>query len=1022
MPAMQSAGVAATVERLLNLAEGESGRALRLFTLIFVMSAGLVLFKAAQGGLFLSAYPRKMIPWAFAASALTVMPFSMLAVAGATRLGPIRLAALALLFGAVGSVSLRGLLAASVPGTPFIVYVAIEVINVTVLIQTWSVVSTTLDPRSAKRILPIAGVGASVAWMLGGFVVSGLVKLIGTEGLLWVVPILFGLAAWLVRIIERKDLNAAVRTVHPMTLAQGVRNGFQFVTQVPLMRLCLFLSILALIGEQLMDYQLLATARERYAAPAAIAGFFGRFYGITSTVSLIIQLGLSSRILARLGATRSLVITPALTSFFALAVMLVPGFAPVVLLRANDRVLKGALWASALEQTQTPLPIVRRAQARTLSRGVVAPLACAIAALGMAVLPDKLDMRVLALLTMLVVLGTVAVVVTSLRHAYLSALKRAIDDRKLRLDDELIGTSVDREAAETLGRQLSDADEGRAQLAIEMLAFAPPLVAERLLLSGLGHALPTVRAAILDRLAQVGLTSIEPVGALLEREVQPEVRRAAVRCLAGSKARKELVRRTLEPYLADKDGAVRAVSRVAYVTLADPSATMRGMTLTPILKGDDPQLCLAALSALGPQSGQTPEVIVALRKLLLGDAYELRLAALHAAARIGARMLLNDIGPVLEDPRTTEAALAELVRWGKGELDRTVVAKLLSQTDRSARARAVRVLGRLVQAGRSQPLPNELVEPVLEREVIVSFGYLSLLAGVAWDDGTPDWDLAPEFVLLGGEIDLRFRDSRQRVFDLLSLIQSRKLTRVVEAGLRKANASVPNQMNAQIAELLEMALPLELARRIVPLVDKLSLRERLRAAERVELLDRAAIDDPLAFLMKLGDAHLRICAMITYGARAETRYPEAYKEDAAMIPVFERMRLLRSVPLFTEIPGEDILMVAEIVDVVECAQGEVVFRKGDPGEDMYIIMRGRVAIRDGGADIATLGEREFFGELSVLDHEARSADAVALEAAELLRLRAADFGELMARRPQIQEQILLVLARRLRALNARIAN
>src|SRR5262249_14998100 len=150
--------------------------------------------------------------------------------------------------------------------------------------------------------------------------------------------------------------------------------------------------------------------------------------------------------------------------------------------------------------------------------------------------------------------------------------------------------------------------------------------------------------------------------------------------------------------------------------------------------------------------------------------------------------------------------------------------------------------------------------------------------------------------------------------------------------------------------------------------------------------------------------------------------PDQYKEDEALLPVFERMRFLRSVPLFAEIPGEELRMVAEIVDTVDRGAGDVVFRKGDPGEDMYVIVQGKVAIRDGEINIATLGAREFFGELSLIDQEARSADAVIVEPTELLRLRSADLGELMARRPQIQEQILLVLVRRLRALNARVAH
>jgi CRP-like cAMP-binding protein len=99
----------------------------------------------------------------------------------------------------------------------------------------------------------------------------------------------------------------------------------------------------------------------------------------------------------------------------------------------------------------------------------------------------------------------------------------------------------------------------------------------------------------------------------------------------------------------------------------------------------------------------------------------------------------------------------------------------------------------------------------------------------------------------------------------------------------------------------------------------------------------------------------------------------------------------------------------------------VVFRKGDPGDDLYVVLRGKIAIRDGKLEVATMGPREFFGELSIIDHEPRSADAIVSEDAQLLRLRSSDLGELMAQRPQIQEQFLIVLARRLRAVTQRVS-
>jgi len=1036
------------VNELLGLGEGEGRRALRQLALVFVASAALVLLKAAQGGIFLSAYPRSAIPWAFAASAFTLATFSALAVAMAARLGPVRLAAITLVAGAVGSLALRGLLATGVPGAPFALYVVIEATAGLVLIQTWSVVSGTVDPRSAKRILPVAGVGASVAWTLGGLLVPRLVSLIGAPGLLVVAPLLLLGAAALVRTIGRMDLAPA--SSRPVTsgassLLAGWRSGLSFVSEVPLMRLCMALSVLALLAEQLMDFQLLSSARERLGDQAAITAFFGRFYGITSAIGLVFQLALSGRLLARLGAVRGLVVTPAVTVLCALFAIVMPGFLAMVLLRGSDRVLKGALFSSAMEQTQTPLPVVRRAQARALSRGVIAPVAYAFAALGLAVLPPHFDLRLLTLFTLLTSLAIVAVIALGLRRAYVLALRRAIDDRRLRLDgpvDEASVAPLDAEAAEVIARDLEDADEGKALLAAELLAHADPLVAGRLLPRGLAHASPAVRTVALDTLGRLGAGNAAGVADRLSHDPISDVRKAAVRALFQSRAHDDGTRRALDGGTRDTDRRVRASCEIALLALDDADGVRRGTALVPLLVAEEPERCLAALEALAPRAGKTPAVVAALRKLLVeADDPRLRLAALEAAGRVGARSLLADVGPLLEDARTTEGAVAHLLRWGQGALETAAesvvspsvrsadavpeseaLSRLLSHDDAGVRDRTTRALSRLVNDGRREPLPRAAVEPLLEREVETGFRYLSLLAGVAHDDGTADWEIADEFAFLGREIDLRFRAARQRVLQLLSLLASRRLAGTVEAGMRRSLPGASGHMEAQVAELLEMALPPRLARRVVPLFDRLTLRERIKAAERVDLLDRAAMDDPLAWIVAAGDRTLRVCAMITYGARAADRFPDAHAEDVPLIPVFERMRFLRSVPLFAELPGDDLRTVAEILETVERPAGDCVFKKGEPGEDMYVIVRGRVVIRDGEAEIASLGPREFFGELSVIDREARSADAFVVEAAELLRLRAADLGELMARRPQIQEQILLVLVRRLRTLNARVAH
>jgi len=286
--------------------------------------------------------------------------------------------------------------------------------------------------------------------------------------------------------------------------------------------------------------------------------------------------------------------------------------------------------------------------------------------------------------------------------------------------------------------------------------------------------------------------------------------------------------------------------------------------------------------------------------------------------------------------------------------------------------------------------------------------------GIENDDDPDNDDLSLE-------IELRFRDAKHQILQLLAVLESKKLAAVAQVGFRKTlHGQKPGHVEAQVAELLEIGLPAPLAKKVVPLFERATPKDRVEAGRRLGLVREEAITDPLGALVALDDAHLRGFALAAF-PKFKERFPEIHAAESVLVPIYERMRFLRSVPLFGELPGEDLRTIAEIVETVEHPKGTVVFHKGDAGDDLYVILRGKIAIRDGKTELATLGPREFFGELAVIDREPRNADAVTLEDAQLLRLRGADLTELMHRRPQIQEQFLIVLARRLREVTLRVA-
>ena len=136
-----------------------------------------------------------------------------------------------------------------------------------------------------------------------------------------------------------------------------------------------------------------------------------------------------------------------------------------------------------------------------------------------------------------------------------------------------------------------------------------------------------------------------------------------------------------------------------------------------------------------------------------------------------------------------------------------------------------------------------------------------------------------------------------------------------------------------------------------------------------------------------------------------------------MRSTLEKVIILKGTSLFSGTPDEVLAAVAGQMRDVTAAAGETVIRKGEPGDSMYIIVRGRVRIHDGDHTLTYLGADEVVGEMALLDPEPRAASVTAEEETELLRLDQEPFGELIEDRVEVTRAIMRVLTRRVRALD-----
>jgi CRP/FNR family transcriptional regulator, cyclic AMP receptor protein len=103
--------------------------------------------------------------------------------------------------------------------------------------------------------------------------------------------------------------------------------------------------------------------------------------------------------------------------------------------------------------------------------------------------------------------------------------------------------------------------------------------------------------------------------------------------------------------------------------------------------------------------------------------------------------------------------------------------------------------------------------------------------------------------------------------------------------------------------------------------------------------------------------------------------------------------------------------------VKEFKAGDIIFKEGDAGAEFFVIQSGKVDIRLGNRTLGTLGDRDIFGEMALIDTAPRSASAVAATDVKIVPVGEKQFLFLVSQTPHFALNVMRTLARRLRAQN-----
>jgi len=135
------------------------------------------------------------------------------------------------------------------------------------------------------------------------------------------------------------------------------------------------------------------------------------------------------------------------------------------------------------------------------------------------------------------------------------------------------------------------------------------------------------------------------------------------------------------------------------------------------------------------------------------------------------------------------------------------------------------------------------------------------------------------------------------------------------------------------------------------------------------------------------------------------------------IPIEKRVEALQKIQSLSALSNTAIHQLAELLSERKVRNQEVICRKGDEGNFMFIILEGEVRVHDGNHVLARLGAGEVVGEFSLIDNEKRSATVTSEQNGILLQLDRDDFVVFMQAHPELLLGLLHMQVKRVRDMN-----
>ncbi len=1027
--------------------------------LFFVATASSVLVASFSKALFLSANEISSLPWMFLGSSGFTVVASLAYVTAMERMAMHRRFTALLALAASSFAMLRLAYPIQPKLMSLVIYIWCTGIGHLILIQMWNMTSGLLPARQGKRLFPIFAAIATLGAAAGGGLVQLCLRLsMASTDLVWVSVALLLIPLFAVRRVIR-ELAGALPTVgverNPVEAKQQkssrlakmkggseVAKGFRSLIESPLLsRLAVFVFLLQL-ASVLVDYQFSASLKAHFADKGAgdqMAGFLGAYYGVSNLMAFFFALVASSRMVRVVGiglAVASSALVIALGSALFLSAHYGDWLAPfwaITICSFGERIASFALSRNAMQMLVTPIDTRKGERAKTLIDGVVYRFATiAVSVVLLVVMPS---VEQLFLLSPAAIIATVAVVIVAIRIGphYRRTLFEALRARRLDTSgDPKLREWVAQTAVAEVKHRLRSEDSDDILKALDLIRDLRLAMDADSLAHLVRHEDSDVVGRVLETMTLLGQKAPrEELLRMIRPGEEPVVLREVLRMLELYPD-EDLIS-VVRPYARHEDAGVAALAIVWLKKVAGYKSTMDiHMDLMQNIRSDDDDR-----RARGAEMAGMTGWVQATHDLplMIDDPHlQVRRNAVEAMGQVGIPYYIDPLIVALGRGDLSDRARQALLRYGpalideidsrlqSGQLNLATRIRLIGVVEGLATGEALDLLMKCVDSpdlairnqsvlsmwrmGRDPMAPVPLdawVRRELVREIALLDRYMQVSHLVSGDS------VRRQFFL--DEVAALQLQTETRAFRLLGMVYSRAAMHRAYLNYR----STTRRTRSNAIELLDQHIRDPELRDFVGIIE-MGL-EGEQAASQDSPLDGS--DAEVAKLLGLSAPWLDRCWTWAVTEEDMPRIGALTGELLAHDPM-DMVFLLKSVPLFTGLSGEQLLPVADIVQRVTFERGDVVFEEGHPGLHVYLILEGEVEVIHEGEQVATLGVKECFGEMALLDQSERSASIRCLQDVVLLAISRDDFQDLLDLHPALAKGVIRVLTRRLREANEEI--